>query len=104
MKQTIKHKPKGYDDLFVFIQDTKQIIQISEGTGDNLLQEDIEQGCIDYIYYEQYELKTDIQSVDGGIVLLKEMVRDKYKCLADSIPDVLEMAYDNSAYKYIILI
>lgn len=100
----LDNKPEGYNDLFVFVQEEKQIIRISEGTGDNLLPEDTEEGYVDYIYYEQYELNIDIQSVDGGMILLKEMVRDKYKCLADSIPDVLEMAYNCSNYKCIILI
>ena len=45
-----------YADLYIFIPVMKQIIRIAEGTGDNLLPEDIEEGYVDYIYYEQYEL------------------------------------------------
>lgn len=86
-------KPEGYDDLFVFVPEMKQIIRIAEGSGDNLLPEDIEDGYVDYIYYEQYELSTDMPEVDGGQILLEEMLRDKYKCMADCIQDVLSMAY-----------
>lgn len=103
-ESSLGDKPEGYNDLFVFVQDTRQIIRISEGTGDNLLPEDVEAGYVDYIYYEQYELETDIQSVDGGMILLKELVRDKYGCLADCLKDVLEMAYGSCIYKCKILI
>ena len=33
------------------------------------------------------------REIDGGQILLKEMLRDKYRCMADCIPDVLDMAY-----------
>ena len=88
-------KSEGYGDLFIFVPEMKQIIRIAEGTGDNLLPEDQDQGCVDYIYYEQYELSQDMPEVDGGQIMLKEMLRDKYECMADCIPDVLDMAYDN---------
>ena len=45
-----------YADLYIFVPAMEQIIHIAEGTGYNLLQEDIEEGYVDYIYYEQYEL------------------------------------------------
>lgn len=35
---------KRYDDLFIFVPGTGEIIMIAEGTGDNLLKEDIEEG------------------------------------------------------------
>ena len=49
----------------------KQIVRIAEGTGDNLLPEDQDQGYVDYIYYEQYELSQDMPEVDGGQVMLE---------------------------------
>lgn len=51
-----------------------QIIYITEGTGDNLLQEDIDEGYVDYIYYEVFDLACGIEEVDGGMVLTTEMV------------------------------
>ena len=86
-------KPEGYDDLFIYVPEKRQIVRIAEGTDDNLLPEDTEDGYVDYIYYEQYELGTDMPEVDGGQLLLEEMLRDKYRCMADCIRDVLDMAY-----------
>lgn len=96
-------KPEGFDDLFVFIPETKQIIRIAEGSGDNLLREDVKEGYVDYIYYEQYELGADMPEIDGGQILLKELLRDKYQCMADCIPDVLDMAYGNKFVDCLIL-
>lgn len=96
-------KPEGYDDLFIFVPGMKQIIRLAEGCGDNLLPSDIEDGYVDYIYYEQYELDNGMPEIDGGKVLLEEMLRDKYQCLADCIPDVLDMAYSNKLEKCMIL-
>lgn len=83
----------SYSDIFIFIPEKRQVIRIAEGSGDNLLQEDIENGYVDYIYYDQYELGADVMEMDGGQILLEEMLRDKYRCMADCIPDVLDMAY-----------
>lgn len=82
-----------YNDIFIFVPEMRQIIRIAEGSGDNLLKEDIENGYVDYIYYDQYELGADVMEIDGGQILLKEMLRDKYYCMTDCIPDVLYMAY-----------
>lgn len=97
-------KPEGYDDLFIFVPEMKQIVRIAEGTGDNLLPEDQDQGYVDYIYYEQYELSHDVPEVDGGQIMLEEMLRDKYKCIADCIQDVLSMAYGSYMVDCMILV
>lgn len=67
---------------------TKQIIwatdgnfyyRISEGTGDNLSQEDIDDGYVDYIYYDYYATLEDIKednTYDGGMILLKKFYQD----------------------------
>ena len=88
-------KPEGYDDLFVFVMEMRQIICIAEGSGDNLLPEDKKEGYVDYIYYEQYEIEVGMPEVDGGQILLEEPLRDKYRCMADCIQDVLSMVYGN---------
>lgn len=98
-----KKKPEGYDELFIFVPDAGQIIRIEEGTGDNLLKEDIENGYVDYIYYDQYELNNGIEEVDGGQVLLTELFREKYRCTADCISEVLNMAYGTCTLDYMIL-
>lgn len=81
----------------------KQIIRIAEGSGDNLLKEDIENGYVDYIYYAQHELSADMPEVDGGMVLLEELLRDKYHCMTECIPDVLDMAYGSCMISYKVL-
>lgn len=94
-------KPEGYNDLFVYIPEQGEIIWISEGTGDNLLKED--KGYVDYINYEQYYLKPGMYVADGGMIMYQELVRDHFRCLADCIPDVLDMAYGNEMLNCIIL-
>ena len=85
--------PERYSDLFLYVPEARQIVRIAEGTGDNLLEEDADAGYVDYIYYDQYMLDADMPDAGGGMVLLKEMLRDRYGCLEDCIPDVLDMAY-----------
>ena len=96
-------KPDGYDNLFIYVPEMRQIVRIAEGTGDNLLPEDIEEGYVDYINYEQHELGIDMPEVDGGQILLDKLLRDKYHCLADCIPVVLDMAYGCSMVDCMIL-
>lgn len=99
-------KPDGFDDVYIFVPEVRQIIRIAEGTGDNLLAEDIEEGYKDYLYYEQYRLEQDMPDEDGGQILLEELVRDTYTCLADAIPDVLDFIFnygiEDSAAKKIV--
>ena len=96
--------PEGYGDLFIFVPEMSQIIRISEGTGDNLFREDQEKGYVDYIYYDQHELSIDMPVVDGGQVLLEGMFRSLFRCTAECIPRVLDMAYGNDAVSYVILV
>lgn len=86
-------KPEGYGDLFIFVPERKQIVRIAEGAENTLALEDQDQGYVGYIYYEQYELGQDMPVVDAGQVLFEKKVKEEYQCMADSIPDVLSMAY-----------
>lgn len=92
-----------FDTIFIYVPLNNQIIRISEGTGDNLLDEDIEAGYVDYIYYEQYELGDDIRESDGGQIMLTELFREKFTCTKDCIPNVLDMAYGDTNLSYIVL-
>ena len=96
-EDSLGKKPSEYDELFIYVPEVRQIIRIAEGSGDNLLPEDIEDGYVDYIYYEQYGLGPDMPEVDGGQILLERLLRDRYHCMADCIPDVLDMAYGSMA-------
>lgn len=80
----------SYTDIYVYVPEEKEIIYISEGTGDNLLREDIAEGYVDYINYTIYDLDNGIEESDGGMIMLKELFQKKYSCAKDCIPDVLE--------------
>ena len=92
-----------FDTIYIYVPDAQQIVQISEGSGDNLLDEDIEAGYVDYIYYEQYELEPGVPEIDGGMVMLTQLFQEKFKCTADAIPHVLDMAYGQESLPYIVL-
>lgn len=92
-----------FDTVFIYVPDFKQIIRISEGSGDNLLDEDIDAGYVDYIYYEQHSVEIDFPEVDSGQVMLTKLFRDQFECTKDAIPNVLDMAYGNTNIKYIVL-
>lgn len=94
---------KMYDDIFVYVPSMHQIVKIAEGSGDNLDEGDYAAGYVDYIYYEQYAVKDGFPDVDGGIVLLTELFQDKFESTKESIPNVLDMAYENNELDYIVL-
>ena len=102
-KECAGRGPRGYGDLYIFIQRMGQIVRIAEGTGDDLHPEDQEQGYVDHIYYEQYRLGAGMPEVDGGQVMLEELFREEYLCTADCIGDVLDMAYGDRTVRYSIL-
>ena len=53
-----------------YVMDTGEIIIANEGTGDNLLQEDIDAGYVDYVYYTTYSVTDTVEEEDGGMMLL----------------------------------
>lgn len=91
------------EEVFVFVPSVNQIIMIAEGTGDNLSREDIADGYVDYINYEQYTVEQDFPQYDGGMILKTKHLSDIYSTLKDAIPDVLDMAYGNKDLSYVVL-
>lgn len=47
------------------------------------------------MFYEQYSLEGRIEEEDSGTILLEKLFQEKCRCMADCIPDVLSMVYDN---------
>ena len=92
-----------FNDIFIYVPTMRQIIRIDEGSGDNLTDDDIAQGYVDYIYYEVYNVQQDLPEVDGGIVMLTELFQNKFKSVKDAIPAVLDMAYGDESIGYIML-
>ena len=79
-------------DLVIFDTLNEKIIRISEGDGSNLEHWDIDQGYVDYLYYDIFDAQ-DFQDVeDGGMVLLKKPVKDEFNNIAEVIERVLKMA------------
>ena len=94
---------EAYNDIFIYVQTKKQIIRIDEGSGDNLTDDDIAQGYVDYIYYEVYNVQQDLPEVDGGTIMLTEWFQEKFESTKEAIPAVLDMAYGDESIEYIIL-
>jgi len=67
------------DEIMVYVKKKKLFLYVAEGTGDNLWQEDMDEGYVDYLYIEVYKMDgTEMFEVDGGELLLKEYVKDRY--------------------------
>ena len=94
---------EAYNDIFIYVQTKKQIIRIDEGSGDNLTDDDIAQGYVDYIYYEIYNVQQDLPEVDGGTIMLAEWFQEKFESTKEAIPAVLDMAYGDESIGYIML-
>lgn len=92
-----------HDQIYVYVPSANQIIRIAEGSGDNLLDEDIDSGYVDYIYYEQFALGVTIEELDGGQVMLTELFTKQFKTTKDCIPHVLDMAYGDDSLPYVVL-
>ena len=93
----------NFNDVLIYLPEKKQIVKIAEGTGDNLLDEDIEEGYVDYIYYSIYDPFDDFEEVDGGDMMTTELVREKYTSLTEAITDILEFHFDNRNMKYYLM-
>lgn len=91
-------------DPTIFIPSQEEIIQIEEGTGDNLLSEDRANGYVDYVNYDRYSAGDQADDpIDGGMLLYKEYIRDTFSSMVEVIPDILEEAYDDRNLPYLIL-
>lgn len=76
-------------EFCIYVIDDSLIVHIAEGTGDNLLREDIEEGYVDYINFETWQVScTGVEESDGGMVLTRTLVRDMRES------DVIEMVLE----------
>lgn len=92
-----------FEDVYIYVPSFKQIIRISEGSGDNLTDADIDQGYVDYIYYDSHSRELDLPEVDGGMIMLTELFQEKFKSTEEAIPSVLDMAFGDASINYILL-
>lgn len=96
-------KNAGYEEVYVYVPAANQILRVAEGNGSNLLEDDEARGYVDYIYYDQYDLDSEMTNSDGGQIMLTELFRDKFSSTLEAVPEVLEMAYGNRELKYKVL-
>ena len=63
--------------MIIFIKDINKLITAVEGTGDNLLDEDIAEGLKDYMMTSIYKVDgEDIELEDGGQMMTSEYIKD----------------------------
>ena len=63
--------------MLIITKDTEKLITIVEGTGDNLTDEDIKDGYIDYVMTSVYRVDgEDIVLEDGGQMLSQTPIAD----------------------------
>ena len=92
-----------FDEIYIYVPGKQQIIRIAEGSGDNLTDEDMACGYIDYIYYDCYSRELNFPEVDGGMVMLTQLFQEKFKSTVEAIPSVLDMAFGDETIEYILL-
>ena len=95
--------PAGFGDLYLYVPDRNQLVYVSEGTGDNLLPEDADEGFVDYVNYQLYDLDGGIGETDGGMVMFRHLVQDRFDCLGEAVPDVLKEAYGDSLHPFVLI-
>lgn len=63
--------------MLIITKDTEKLITIVEGTGDNLTNEDIKDGFVDYVMTSIYRVEgEDIVLEDGGQMLSQTPIED----------------------------
>lgn len=63
--------------MLIITRDTEKLITIVEGTGDNLTDEDIKDGYIDYVMTSVYRVEgEEIVLEDGGQMLSQTPIKD----------------------------
>lgn len=78
-------------DLVIYCIPNEKIIRISEGDGCNLSQEDIDNGYVDYLYYDVFDPQNLQDVEDGGMVLLKKPIKEEFSSIQGVIDRVTEM-------------
>lgn len=64
----------------IYLLGEDKILEAEQGTGDNLLEEDIEAGYVDYVYYTIYDISdlSEVTEDDGGMMLLEVPFEDAF--------------------------
>ncbi len=70
------------ETLYFTDKDESKLITVAEGSGDNLTNEDIDEGLKDYWYVEVYNNEGNI---GGGMLLLPELIKETNMNIAETI-------------------
>lgn len=94
-------------EMMVYIPELACFLYAAEGTGDNLLHEDIEQGYVDYINIETYTYQDrELIESDGGMKLMTRMFDDVYEDDENGdqlVKDAMDMMFDSDKYAYVVI-
>lgn len=71
------------DSLYFTNNDKSELVMVAEGTGDNLLKEDEEEGYVDYWYIECY----GNSNRDGGLLMRKTLIMEDNPAIEDIIKE-----------------
>lgn len=69
---------------------------LSEGSGENMLDSDYDNGYVDYIYFTEYDTFKDLEecnSRDGGMILLKHYYQDMFNSPDDVVKYVIDTGF-----------
>lgn len=103
MKSACSNDDLAYDDLTIFVPEKKELIYLGEGIVGNLFADDVAKGYVDYVNYTRRDIQEGLEEIDGGMMLFKKLIRNKYSCLADTIPELLEYIFDEKDLDYAII-
>lgn len=79
-----------------------QIIVAEEGTGDNLLPEDIKEGYVDYFMTSAYRQEDDeLELIDSGQMLCEKLVKDMET--AEIVDLLMDYHYGYTPKNYVML-
>ena len=83
--------------ILAFVKSEKVFLKIQEGTGDNLLDEDEEEGYVDYVLWSTFKTgslgidsELEMECIDSGKLLMKKICNDVRKTL----PRCYKLAFD----------
>lgn len=99
-------RPDNFNNLVVCVPSKGTLVFMQEGSGDNLLPEDEKEGFVDYIDYTEFKPDHacgEVKEGDGGMEMFRQYVRDRYLCLADALPDILNALYGEPVPDAIVL-
>ncbi len=76
-------------DVYFLRPDGKMLYVVEEGSGDNLWEEDIEAGYVDYFNSYLYDIEKKIE-LDGGMWLEKQLIVDRQYTIEELIERMKE--------------